>query len=217
MREFFTTSTHNLLVAERDASVRHHVAVSIVGATGFPGGYLLAKVVWRPRSRQAASPERSCARRVFEFLGRIVEEGAEGDTVHLSRLMQPSQRRGRRDCDRACYGCAGRGRVELGGPEELGIDAWTRRLFAATATNVPSYPIRPGAISARDSRATSSTPGEGARISPVSLDAWSLAALGGRARSEQLPAERGQRCTPSRRRASCGARPTAWGCLSSGG
>ena len=27
------------------------------------------------------------------------------------------------------------GRVELGGPEALGIDAWARRLFAATGDN----------------------------------------------------------------------------------
>src|SRR3954469_16204406 len=32
VREFFTTSTRNLLAAERDAGVVHHVAVSIVGA-----------------------------------------------------------------------------------------------------------------------------------------------------------------------------------------
>jgi hypothetical protein len=29
--------------------------------------------------------------------------------------------------------CAPVGRVELGGPEALGIDAWARRLFAATS------------------------------------------------------------------------------------
>ena len=32
VREFFTTSTRNLLTAERDAGVGHHLAVSIVGA-----------------------------------------------------------------------------------------------------------------------------------------------------------------------------------------
>jgi hypothetical protein len=36
VREFFTTSTRNLLAAERDAGVGHHLAVSIVGADRLP-------------------------------------------------------------------------------------------------------------------------------------------------------------------------------------
>ena len=43
--EFFTTSTRNLLAAERDAGVGHHLALSIVGADRLPdSGYLRAKV-----------------------------------------------------------------------------------------------------------------------------------------------------------------------------
>src|SRR5438132_5955014 len=43
--EFFTTSSRNLLAAEQDAGVGHHVAVSIVGADRLPdSGYLRAKV-----------------------------------------------------------------------------------------------------------------------------------------------------------------------------
>jgi uncharacterized protein YbjT (DUF2867 family) len=42
---FFTTSTGNLLAAERAAGVRHHVALSIVGADRtLESGYLRAKV-----------------------------------------------------------------------------------------------------------------------------------------------------------------------------
>jgi uncharacterized protein YbjT (DUF2867 family) len=42
---FFTTSSRNLLATERDAGVRHHVAVSIVGCDRLPdSGYLRAKV-----------------------------------------------------------------------------------------------------------------------------------------------------------------------------
>src|SRR4051794_18519788 len=43
--EFFTTSTRNLLAAERDAGVGHHLGVTIVGADLLPdSGYLRAKV-----------------------------------------------------------------------------------------------------------------------------------------------------------------------------
>src|SRR5258706_12569626 len=44
VREFFTTSTRNLLAAERAAGVGHHLAVTIVGADLLPhSGYLRAK------------------------------------------------------------------------------------------------------------------------------------------------------------------------------
>jgi uncharacterized protein YbjT (DUF2867 family) len=36
VRKFFTTSTRNLLAAERDAGVGHHLAVTIVGADRLP-------------------------------------------------------------------------------------------------------------------------------------------------------------------------------------
>ena len=43
--KFFETSTRNLLAAEKKAGVKHHVALSIVGADRNPdSGYLRAKV-----------------------------------------------------------------------------------------------------------------------------------------------------------------------------
>ena len=43
--EFFQTSTGNLLKAETYANVKHHVALSIVGAERLPAsGYLRAKI-----------------------------------------------------------------------------------------------------------------------------------------------------------------------------
>jgi uncharacterized protein YbjT (DUF2867 family) len=43
--EFFEKSTRNILAAEAATSVKHHVALSVVGADRFPdSGYLRAKV-----------------------------------------------------------------------------------------------------------------------------------------------------------------------------
>ena len=43
--EFFDTSTRNLLAAEAAAGVKHHVALSVVGADRMPdSGYMRAKV-----------------------------------------------------------------------------------------------------------------------------------------------------------------------------
>ena len=45
VRKFFTTSTRNLLAAEHDAGVGHHLALTIVGADRLPdSGYMRAKV-----------------------------------------------------------------------------------------------------------------------------------------------------------------------------
>src|SRR5438094_8403887 len=42
---FFQTSTRNLLRAETDAGVKHHVALSVVGADRMPGsGFMRAKL-----------------------------------------------------------------------------------------------------------------------------------------------------------------------------
>lgn len=64
VRDFFVASTRNLLAAEREAGVSHHLAVSIVGCDRLPdSGYLRRRSPRRPRSRRAASRTRSCAPR----------------------------------------------------------------------------------------------------------------------------------------------------------
>src|SRR5262245_17261312 len=55
--EFFSKSTRNLLAAEADAGVCHHIAVSIVGADRIPdSGYLRAKVAQEALIRSAGLP-----------------------------------------------------------------------------------------------------------------------------------------------------------------
>src|SRR5205085_6130936 len=84
--EYFTTSSRNLLAAERDAGVGHHVAVSIVGSDRLPdSGYLRAKVAQEAEIAAGSIPYTILrATQFFEFLPQIVEAGAEGDSVRLS-------------------------------------------------------------------------------------------------------------------------------------
>src|SRR3954466_2782755 len=136
VREFFTTSTRNLLAAERDAGVGHHVAGSIVGADPLPdSGYLRAKVAQEAEIEAGTIPYTIMrATQFFEFLPQIAEAGAEGDSVRLSNgLMQlVAVDDVAATVAELATGAPVGGRVELGGPEALGIDAWARRLFAAT-------------------------------------------------------------------------------------
>src|SRR3954467_6810220 len=91
VREFFTVSTRNLLAAESDAGVGHHLAVSIVGADLLPdSGYLRAKVAQEAEIDRGGVPYTILrATQFFEFLPQIAEAGAEGESVRLSTgLMQ---------------------------------------------------------------------------------------------------------------------------------
>src|SRR4051794_13692040 len=128
--EFFTTSTRNQLAAERDAGVGHHLALTIVGADRLPdSGYLRAKVAQEAEIEAGGVPYTILrATQFFDFLPQIVEAGADGDTVRLSTgLMQLVGVDDVAATVAELATAAPAGRVELGGPEALGIDAWARR------------------------------------------------------------------------------------------
>jgi uncharacterized protein YbjT (DUF2867 family) len=90
--EFFETSTRNLLAAEREAGVGHHVALSVVGADHLPeSGYMRAKVAQEgliKASKVFYTIVR--ATQFFEFVGGIAQSATEGNAVRVPpALMQP--------------------------------------------------------------------------------------------------------------------------------
>jgi uncharacterized protein YbjT (DUF2867 family) len=90
---FFETSSRNLLAAEAAAGVRHHVALSIVGADRTPeNGYFRAKVAQERLIAASGIPYTIVrATQFMEFIGSIAAAGADGDKVRLSPgLFQPS-------------------------------------------------------------------------------------------------------------------------------
>jgi uncharacterized protein YbjT (DUF2867 family) len=90
--EFFETSGRNLLAAEANAGVRHHVALSIVGTDRTPeNGYFRAKVAQEKLVGASAIPYTIIrATQFLEFLGDIAASSADGNTVRLSPgLFQP--------------------------------------------------------------------------------------------------------------------------------
>ena len=89
---FFTTSTRNLLAAERVAGVRHHVALSIVGADRTQeSGYMRAKCAQEKLIEESGSPYSIVrATQFFEFIGGIADSATDGNTVRLSNgAFQP--------------------------------------------------------------------------------------------------------------------------------
>ena len=174
--EFFTTSSRNLLAAERDAGVGHHVAVSIVGADLLPdSGYLRAKVAQEAAVESGGVPFTILrATQFFEFLEQIAEAGAEGDSVRLSTgfmALVAVDDVAATVADLA-VGAPAAGRVELGGPETLGMDDWVRRLFALTGDERTVVSDPHALYYGTELRGGELTPGEGARIGAIDFDAW---------------------------------------------
>jgi uncharacterized protein YbjT (DUF2867 family) len=90
--EFFETSGRNLLAAEAAASVRHHVALSIVGTDRTSdNGYFRAKVAQEKLIEASGIPYTIIrATQFLEFLGTIADSSADGNLVRLSPgLFQP--------------------------------------------------------------------------------------------------------------------------------
>jgi len=90
--EFFKTSTGNLLTAETHAGVRHHVAVSVVGAERLPAsGYLRAKVAQEELIKRSGVPYTILhSTQFFEFAPGIANSGTIGQEIHISTgAVQP--------------------------------------------------------------------------------------------------------------------------------
>jgi uncharacterized protein YbjT (DUF2867 family) len=89
--EFFETSGRNLLAAEAAASVRHHVALSIVGTDRSDNGYFRGKVAQEKLIVASGIPYTIIrATQFLEFLGGIADSSTGGNIVRLPPvLFQP--------------------------------------------------------------------------------------------------------------------------------
>src|SRR4029453_257617 len=87
--DFFTTSTVNLLAAEKTAGVGHHVALSCVGTEVLPeSGCLRAKLAQEKLIKESGIPYSIVhATQFFEFVKNIADSATDGNTVRLSRAL----------------------------------------------------------------------------------------------------------------------------------
>ena len=92
MLDFFQTSARNLLAAETAAGIRHHVALSIVGADQIPeSGYMRAKIAQEETVKAGFVPYTILrATQFFEFIERIIDSSTNGDTIRVPPVfLQP--------------------------------------------------------------------------------------------------------------------------------
>jgi uncharacterized protein YbjT (DUF2867 family) len=174
--EFFETSGRNLLAAEAVAGVRHHVALSIVGADRLPdSGYLRAKMAQERLIVASRIPYTIVRSTQFlEFLGGIAQSNTNGKTVHLSpALFQPIA-----SDDLVAVlaeitlGAPVNGIVEVAGPERVGMAELVQRFLNAKhdeRTVVADADARYFGAELSDQ---SLVPGERARIAATRFEDW---------------------------------------------
>lgn len=133
--EFFETSGRRLLAAEIAAGVKHHLALSVVGSDRLPeSGYLRAKLAQEKLIKSSGIPYTILrSTQFFEFIGGIIEAGAEGGVIRLSpALMQPIAAD---DVAAAladlAVGSPMNGTLEVAGPQPLPLDELARQAMAA--------------------------------------------------------------------------------------
>lgn len=135
--EFFEKSSRNLLAAEADAGVGHHIALSIVGVDRIPdSGYMRAKVAQEKLIQSAGVPYTILrATQFFEFIGGIIAQFPnDGQTVRApTTSFQPilSDEVVAALID-ITLNAPANGVVELAGPERFRFDEIVRQFLIAT-------------------------------------------------------------------------------------
>jgi uncharacterized protein YbjT (DUF2867 family) len=174
--DFFHTSSHNLLAAETAAGVGHHVALSVVGADRLPeSGYLRAKVAQEDLIKAGPIPYTIVrATQFFEFIGRIVDSGTEGDIVRLPpALVQPES------ADDVvstladvAVGAPLNDTIELAGPEAFRLDELARRVLKASDDGRQVTADVHARYFGAELDDRSLTPGDDARIASTRFEDW---------------------------------------------
>lgn len=132
---FFTTSTRNLLAAERELGVGHHVALSVVGATGVPdSGYMRAKAAQEKLIAESGVPYTIVrATQFYEFVEAIAGSATDGEVIRLPHAaMQPIAAEDVATAvARAAAGDPVDGPIEIAGPQRIAMDDFVRTGLAA--------------------------------------------------------------------------------------
>ena len=133
--EFFETAGNNLVKAEAEAGVGHHVALSVVGTERLAeSGYMRAKIAQERIIKASAVPYTIVhATQFFEFLGAIAQSGTVAESVHLSPdWIQPiASDDVAAGMFKAALGKPLNATVEIGGPERFRLSELVRRYLAA--------------------------------------------------------------------------------------
>ncbi len=129
--DFFETSGHNLLQAEREAGVKHHIALSVVGTERLQeSGYFRGKLAQERLIKASGIPYTIVHSTQFmEFLGGIAQSGTVGETVRLSPAnVQPIASDDVADAmAKVALAPPSNGTIEIAGPERFRLNELVSR------------------------------------------------------------------------------------------
>ncbi|MFF3710728.1 SDR family oxidoreductase [Streptomyces phaeochromogenes] len=175
--EFFRTSTTNLLKAEKEAGVTHHVALSVVGTDRLQeSGYFRAKQVQEELIKDSGVPYSIVhATQFFEFMKGIAAGATkDDDTVHLAPIkIQPIYSDDVATAvGRTAIGDPVDGVFEVAGPDTFQLDELIRTGLEAkndprTVVADPKAPYFGAQL-----QETTLLPGAGARIGETRFADW---------------------------------------------
>jgi len=174
--EFFTQSTRNLLKYAAAASVKHYVALSVVGTERIPDSpYLRAKNAQETLIKAGGIPYSIVhATQFFEFIKRIADDATEGTTVRLPPvLFQPMAADDvAKAVARVAVGTPLNGMVEVAGPEAFRFDELIREALRARSDSrsVVADPHAQYFGAALGER--SLIPVDGARLGEIRFQEW---------------------------------------------
>ncbi|WHO75562.1 SDR family oxidoreductase [Rhizobium sp. BT03] len=133
--DFFKASTKNLLAAATEAEVGHYLALSVVGTPRLvESEYFYAKMVQENLIQASTCPYTILrSTQFYEFISGLIDIGGQGDIVRLPPALMRPVAAG----DVAAFlaeltvATPLGGIVEIGGPEQFGIDEVARIYLAA--------------------------------------------------------------------------------------
>jgi uncharacterized protein YbjT (DUF2867 family) len=190
--QFFQTSTRNLLEAEAAASVRHHIAVSVVGAERMPGNtYMPAKIAQESAIQAGPTPYTIIrATQFYEFVGAIADSGMVDGTVRLPAIQfQPIA------ADDVASAIARiavaeplNATIEIAGPERKSLEQFVQLLFAARRDTRPVITDPSARYFGAKVDDRSLTPGSHPQLGKICFEDWlTLVALSGQSPVVALP------------------------------
>ncbi|MGH3482888.1 MAG: SDR family oxidoreductase [Nocardioidaceae bacterium] len=178
---FFKAATGNVLAAEANAGVKHHVALSVVGTDRMTeSGYMRAKIAQEALITESTIPYSIVhATQFFEFVQGIADGATDGNTVRLAPvLVQPMAADDVASAmEQVAVGAPRNGIVEVAGPEQFRLDDLVHQSLQARGDpREVVADVDSRYFGARLSERTL-IPGDGALLGPTRFEDWQTNAL----------------------------------------
>jgi uncharacterized protein YbjT (DUF2867 family) len=179
--EFFRTATTNLLTAETDAGVGHHVALSVVGTDRLAphSGYFQGKLLQETLISDGPIPYSIVhATQFFEFMNTLADSATVGDTVRLpSALIQPMASADVAEgVAIAAVGDPRNGITEIAGPQAFWLPELIRTALTARGDSRRVIADPAAQYWGIDIEERTLVPGEGATLFETPFEDWILEA-----------------------------------------